>query len=215
MLYLFAGDDSGKKLGEYQKFLRSLSGNPETFFVNRNNFDARELESFYSGMGLFFSKSAVVLEGLLDREETRSFILSKLHHMSESGNTFIVLEGNLPKTVLDAFKKSKAKINNFLLQKEKKEKYNNFLLANALGSREKLKMWIYFREAVTLGVGLEELVGVLFWKAKDMVLKRNFSKFSEQELKNFTARISYLLPQARRAGRDAEAAFEKFLLEAL
>jgi hypothetical protein len=32
--------------------------------------------------------------------------------------------------------------------------------------------------------------------------------------KNFISRLSYLLPHARKAGRDAESAFEQFLLEA-
>ena len=60
---------------------------------------------------------------------------------------------------------------------------------------------------------MEELVGVLFWKIKDMILKKNFSKFSEAKLKSFAMKLSYLLPEARKKGVDAESAFEKFLLE--
>ena len=47
-----------------------------------------------------------------------------------------------------------------------------------------------------------------------MILKKNFGKFSELELKNFAAKLSYLLPEARKTGLDAESAFEEFLLEA-
>jgi BMFP domain-containing protein YqiC len=47
-----------------------------------------------------------------------------------------------------------------------------------------------------------------------MILKKNFSKFPENELKDFASRLSYLLPEARKEGRDAESAFEQFLLEA-
>ena len=98
--------------------------------------------------------------------------------------------------------------------KEKKEKFNNFLLANAFGARDKKGLWIYFRQAMDVGVGMEELIGVLFWKVKDMLIKKNFGKFKEPELKNFAAKISYVLPEARKNGLDAEAAFEQFLLEA-
>ena len=87
-------------------------------------------------------------------------------------------------------------------------------MANALGNKDKLNLWIYFRQAIDRGVGMEELIGVLFWKAKDMILKRNFSKFSLPELQNFTSKISYLLPEARKEGLDAESVFEQFLLEA-
>lgn len=97
--------------------------------------------------------------------------------------------------------------------KEKKEKYNNFILANDLVRRDKLALWRHFRQAVDLGVGLEELTGVLFWKAKDMILKRNYGKFTESELKEFSAKLAFLLPKARREGREAEAALEEFLLE--
>ena len=71
-----------------------------------------------------------------------------------------------------------------------------------------------FRQAIDLGVGMEELVGILFWKAKDMILKKNFSKFRETELKYFASKLSYLLPEARKEGKDDEFAFEQFILEA-
>ena len=48
-----------------------------------------------------------------------------------------------------------------------------------------------------------------------MILKKNLGKFKEPELKNFASKLSYLLPEARKRGRDAEAAFEEFLLEAV
>jgi hypothetical protein len=64
------------------------------------------------------------------------------------------------------------------------------------------------------GIAMEELAGILFWKIKDSLLKKNFSVFSQVQLKNFAAKLSYVLPEARTEGRDAEAALEQFLLEA-
>ena len=87
-------------------------------------------------------------------------------------------------------------------------------MANAFVSKDKLHTWIYFRQAMDRGVAMEEIIGVLFWKIKDMILKKNFTKFKEEQLKDFVSRLSYLLPEARKEGRDAEAAFEQFLLEA-
>ena len=137
--------------------------------------------------------------------------------MGQSPNFFIFLEGKLSKPILDAFKKvepKSLKINIFELPKEKKEKYDNFLVANAFAKKDKFHTWLYFRQAMDKGVGMEEIIGVLFWKIKDTLLKGNFSKFSETQLKNFSSRLSSLLPQARGEGRDAESAFEQFLLEA-
>lgn len=164
----------------------------------------------------FFEKSAVLFSDIFESEENRDFLLEKLELMAQSENFFIFLEGKLNKPILEAFRKNdpkKIQLNIFELPKEKKEKFDNFLIANAFANKDKLNLWIYFRQAMDKGVGMEELVGVLFWKIKDMILKKNFGKFKESELKNFTARLSYLLPEARKEGRDAETAFEQFLLE--
>ena len=213
MLYLFSGDDTKNKLISYEKFIKSVPLNTETFFINRNDFNPVQIESFYSGASLFSALSRVVFQNIFEYEETRDFVLDKLKLMEESANSFIFLEGKLNKPILDVFKKVHAEINLFELPKEKKEKFDNFLVANAFGQKDKLNLWIYFRQAMDKGVGMEELIGVLFWKIKDMILKKDFHKFSETELKNFASRLSYLLPQARKEGLDAESAFEQFLLE--
>ena len=214
MIYLFAGDDAKTKRGIYEKFIKALPKDTETFFISKNNFDKIQTESFYSGSGLFFNKCVVFFENIFEKEENLDFILEKLELMAPSQSDFVFLEGKLNKPILDAFKKVRAELNIFELSKEKKEKYNNFLLADDLMNRNKLSLWIHFRQARDLGVSLEELQGVLFWKAKDMILKKNFSKLSENELKNFANKISFILPEARKTGADDESAFEQFLLEA-
>lgn len=214
MIYLFSGDDAKKKLASYEAFIKTLSEETEIFFVNKNNFDPAQLQSFYSGPGLFAARSVVVFRDILETEEILDFLLPRLLEMGESANIFIFIERKLGKPILDAFKKARTELNIFELPKEKKEKYDNFLVANAFAARDKFHAWLYFRQAVDLGVTLDELAGVLFWKIKDMILRRNFQKFKEEELKNFAARISYLLPEARTQGPEAESAMEQFLLEA-
>src|SRR3989344_9021894 len=175
MIYLFAGDDTKKKRLNYEQFLKSLPESLEIFYINRNNFNKIELESLYSGAGLFFGKSAVVFENILEYEDNRDFILKKLDLMGGSESDFIFLESKLTKSILDIFKKvgpKRLQINIFELPKEKKEKFDNFLVANAFSNHDKLNMWIYFRQAIDKGVGMEELIGVLFWKIKDMILKK-------------------------------------------
>ena len=133
--------------------------------------------------------------------------------MGKSKNSFIFSEGKLDKGTIDEFKKARAELNIFELPKEKQEKFNNFLLTYAFEERDKFKLWLYFRQAMDLGIELEPLAGVLFWKAKDMILKKNFRNFTENELVDFAGKISYLLPETRRQGIDDESAFEKFILE--
>ncbi len=214
MIYLFCGEDVKNKHSSYEKFIKSVAEGTETFFIGKNDFDPMEIESLYSGSGLFFTKCMVIFTDIFEKEETLNFILNKLNLMGESKNDFIFLEGKLNKSILDAFKKARAEINVFELPKGKIEKFNSFLLANAFGSRDKLNLWIYFRQALERGIEMEALIGVLFWKVKDMMLKKDFNKFSEEELKKFARKLSYLLPEARKKGLDAETVFEQFLLDA-
>jgi hypothetical protein len=214
MIYLFTGDDTKKKNIAYEKLLKTFEGKVEIFSIGKNDFNPVQVESFYSSSGLFFSTCVVVLNNIFEREEARDFLLKKIGEMRESENVFIVLESKLKKTEIDIFTKKKAIVNIFELPKSKKEKFDNFLLAYDLEKRDKLNLWIHFRQAIDKGVGMEELIGILFWKAKDMILKRNFSKFKESELKVFASRLSYLLPEARKEGKSDEEAFEQFLLEA-
>jgi len=217
MIYLFCGDDSKKKNIAYEDFVNSLPKNADIFYISRNNFDRIQLESLYSGSSLFSAKSTVLFSNTLEHEEDRNFILDKLKLIAESQNNFVFLEGKLTKSVLDLFKKidsKQIKINLFELTKEKKEKFDNFLIANAFANKDKLNVWIYFRQNLETGASLEEINGILFWKIKDMILKKNFNKFKEEQLKTFIARLSYFLPEARKEGRDAESTLEQFLLEA-
>jgi uncharacterized membrane protein len=215
MIYLFCGDDTKRKVLDYEKFLKSISSNVEIFEINRNNFDRNQIENLYSGGGLFFSKCVVIFNSIFDYEDNGAFILERLEYMQKSSSTFIFLESTLNKVILESFKDANTEIRAFELSKEKKEKFNNFLLANAFGMKDKLNLWIYFRQAVEKGVILDELAGVLFWKVKDMIIKRDFSKFKEEKLQECASKLAFLLPEARSSGVDVEIAFEQFLLEVI
>ena len=214
MIYLFSGDDTKNKLIGYEKFAKSIPKEMECFFVSRNNFNPIQIESLYSGSSLFAPLSATFFQNILDYEENRDFILNRLKMMGDSNNYFIFLESKQNKSILDAFKKARAELNIFELPKEKKEKFDSFLIANAFANKDKLNTWIYFRQAIENDVSLEEISGIIFWKIKDMILKKNFAKFNEEKLKGLVSKISYIIPEARKEGRDAETVFEQFLLEA-
>ena len=112
MIYLFFGDDTQSKLSAYEKFIQTVSLDAEVFKFTHNDLSQADIENFFSGQGLFQRKSLVVFLDVLDREETREFILGKLSAMAESRNIFVFLERKVAKPVLDVFRKSGA-INRF------------------------------------------------------------------------------------------------------
>lgn len=74
MIYLFSGDDSKNKIKAYENFIESISKDVEIFYVSKNDFDPMQIESFYSGSGLFFKKCAVVFSNVLELESIRDFV---------------------------------------------------------------------------------------------------------------------------------------------
>lgn len=214
MIYLFTGDDIINRNKAFEKSLKDFKDLP-LVKINKNNFSFLEIESLYSDANLFDPKSVVVFSYLLEDKNINEFVLERLEFFENSKNVFIFIENKLLKSIIDEFKKQKANISIFELKKIQKEVFNNFLLANALGDRNKVNLWLYYRGAISKGVSLEELVGVLFWKVKDMILNKNFSKFKENELLFIAHNLSILLPKARKEGKEAEITFEKFLLEIL
>ncbi len=212
MIYLLAGENTGARNEAFEKIKNKIQKDVEIFSISKNDFNFTQIESLYKSAGLFASKHVVVLSYVLEKEEAREFVLEKLLAINDSPNDFIFLEGKLSKVVLDQFKKVNASISLFDSIKEKKEKFNTFILANNLGDRDRLNLWINFRRAIENDVSPEEISGILFWKVKDMILKRNFSKFSETELKKISSKIALFLPSIRREGKDPEVAFEEFLL---
>lgn len=214
MIYIFAGDNADLKIGSYKNFLKTVDKDTEVFQINRKNFDEIFIESMYSGEGLFFKKSLVVFNSILEKGNAQDFILKNLEMLSSSLNDFVFLEGMLLKSLTNKFEKAGARVEMHKLPKSSFEKYNNFLLADALGNKDKLRLWLHYRQAVDLGVGLDELSGVLFWKVKDMILKKNFFKFKEEQLVKMAGGLSSLLPRARMKGVDTEVEFEIFLLNA-
>jgi len=215
MIYLFSGDDTKKKRTAYEKLLKSVSKETELFFFSDKDFDKDQIKMLYAGHALFSKKNIVIIENGLDKEENKEFIFKNLNKIADAEYDFVFLEGKQPKTIIDKFIKVGGEVNQFNIdfKVEERKHFNIFALTDTFSVRNKLNLWIVFRQAIEKEIPLEEIVGVLFWKAKDMLLKKNFKKFSEKELENFISKISYFLPKVRKEGIDAESALEQFLLE--
>jgi DNA polymerase III delta subunit len=212
MIYLFAGNDFEKKRKAYQKFIESIPENTAVFNINKNNFDPMQFESLYSSNGLFFSKCFVILENTFDNESSKEFILKKLDLIEKSNNDFIFLESVLKKPVLDAFKKARTELNIFE-KKEIKNNFDTFILANDFASRNKFGIWFNLQKAYNENVSVDAIAGVLFWKVKDMIIKKDFKKFSEEELQNIAKNLSFLLINSRIQYKDDQVSLEEFLLK--
>lgn len=237
MMYLLYGTDADEKQKAYKELLESLSPSNEAclrrqalFFVSDVDFEPDKLEDHIGGAGLFSDRNVIVLEHVLENEEARDFILSKLKELKGSPNIFIFLEREVPKKVLDKIKKTAEKTLEF---KEPDipmhKKFDVFLLTNALAERNKKKVWTVYHKALSKGALPEELVGILFWQIKTLLLvkegntsglhpfvvkksKAFSANWGLDELRQLSSRFVALHHESRRTGRELGLELEKFLL---
>ena len=207
--------------------------------INAENWNSSLLESHLGGQGLFSNKYIVYVNRVTDNETAFDEIKDFIPAMNESENIFIVLEGKLNAELKKAFIKSSEKI----VESEAvavgggptsfKGEFNIFALADALGSRDKMKAWMIYRQAVEKGNEPESILGTLFWQAKSIELAANagnaaetglnpfvYSKskkyaanYSSGERKDLLANIIRLYHDGHRGMVDLELGIEMFLLK--
>jgi hypothetical protein len=96
-------------------------------------------------------------------------------------------------------------------QAEKKitTKPNPFSIANALATGDGVVIWKQYRELLSQGFAPEELIGILWWKLKDLAKKKPaLSLEFKKTLHNFMNTYRF----ARESGGDLETGLEKLLL---
>jgi DNA polymerase III delta subunit len=202
------------------------------------------IEHHLGGQGLFSNKYIVFLDHLSLNEEAAEKLADFIPSMNESPNIFIALEGKLSADLKKAYEKSAEKVVEFELKSEaggfksgtgmagSKKDFNIFALGDALGSRDSLKAWNVYRQAVENGQESESILGTLFWQVKSMIQaygaksageaglnpfvysksKKFSSNYSSPELKNLLEDLIILYHDGHRGMVDMELGIERMLL---
>jgi len=113
-----------------------------------------------------------------------------------------------------------------------KIEFNVFALGDALISRDKIKLWSIYLEALESGKTAEEIQGVLLWQAKAMALaskgknagstglkpfvyskaKNAGARYSKQEMEDLPWSLTKTLHNARLESEDLNLAMERWVL---
>ena len=164
MLYLLLGKSDHRKDYVLQ-LVKQYTATPQ--HVYDNDIADRELTDIVQTQtGLFGDKELYVIHDLARNLDLKSF----LAEFAESDNVFVFSEESITKPILKAFEKVNAIIEDFgKEEKTKTESFNMFSLTDALGARDKKKLWLLFQEALKNG-SPEEIHGILFWQLKNLAL---------------------------------------------
>lgn len=215
MIYFYYGSDIEKariKSLDLIESLRKKKPDASFFKIDSENFNPYLLEEYIGSQGLFSGKYIVFLDRLCEKKETKVSFLDLIKQISESENIFIVFEGKLDKTTSEKIeKKSEKSISFEFPDKKEKKEYNAFALAEAFGKRNKKETWILYRKAIDIGEAPEALHGMLFWKAKTMLLAGDYNWKKEELIKVIDDLIT-IYHESRRGEGELETSLESFIL---
>lgn len=249
MLYLIHGNLRQKVVSAVSSLvdgLKKRKPNAEIFVMTEDDFNLTKIREFAESRGLFESKFIVVLKNVFSKKDTEDNLVKFLPALSASQNVFIFSEFGAIKSVIDAFKKAGGKLeehksdikkgsNLFGLADSRvisKDIFNVFSLADALGERNRKRLWVLFQQAKRRDIPPEEMAGMFFWQIKSMILAReaksagnsglspfvfqkskrynkNFSK--EEELK-LASNLVALYHDSHRGRVDFEVGLERLVL---
>jgi DNA polymerase III delta subunit len=239
MIILSYGTDTDKAREKAHGVLEQLKKkrpDAELFKLDAEGFSADKLEEFLVSRGLFESKYVVFLDRVSEDKLHKETLVGKLKEMGAAENAFVVFEGKLDKATVAKFDRHSEKVYAFAdddaVPASKAKDFNVFALSDALGKRDRKTLWLLYLETVRRNIAPEEINGILFWQAKNMVLaaetrgpseaglnpfvyskaKQYAGNFSPDELRDLPFKIVRLYHDSRRGIHDFEIALERFTL---
>lgn len=173
MFYLFHGKSRQKASEKAYALIKGLlSKKPDASYVRVSSEDWQEdiLLELSGTQGLFESKHIVLCDELwseaLPNEEDIDLIANSL-------NIFILIETGLSPNQKKALVKL-AKGETEVTKDAERETFNIFTLSDALNIKDKKRLWLLYREALSSNVDPEDILNILFWQVKNLILaKRN------------------------------------------
>lgn len=238
MFYLLYGTDKEKARAKLRALVDAMLAKKKDASLTRANaesFEGSFLEGALTTQGLFEARQIVVFDYVFESKDAQELIVERRKDLAGSENIFFILEGELDKATLTKLEKYAERAEVFgerMVKGRKEERFNTFALADALGSRDKKKLWTLFIKGKRANIAVEEMHGVLFWQVKSMLLAlsaehaggaglnpfvykkaRSFSKnYSAEELRDVAQTLVALSHDARRGKHDFATAFERFIL---
>jgi len=207
MIHLYLGTDRDKARAAMNAAVTKAGKGAEVIRIT----DAHTLDDLHAalrGGGMFGGKRVLVFENVCTNPDLCDVFLGALASVEE--DAFIYEE----KPLADLRKKlEKHAETTEKFDAPKKERGTDiFVLANALRRGDKKALWVGYMQEVGKGSAPEMVHGLLFWAAKDMLLKAGSNVATRTRAAELVAELAELPHESRRRGEDLEYALERFAL---
>lgn len=236
MIYVYFGTDTKRTGDALLGAVAKLRARAPDAHVERITDEAEvlDLDSLLMSVGLFHTARIVILDGIFVHTEHKKEIMARLKELADSEHIFFIREEKLLAPELKKLEThAKALVHHEARVGGKKETFNTFSIADALLSKDKRQLWLRLTQALRAGSEPEELHGILFWGAKNLMLAFGSSsvaesglnpfvyqkaraalpKFTKEEVQKLVADLAELPHVARREGVELEYALELFSLK--
>lgn len=232
MIYFFYGTDVGKvrtKAFEWIAKARAKDTNLSYLRLSRGEVTAPTLEEVALSGGLFTNRLLVLIddpfppsrgkevesESETDQENedvSGDLIETALDMLAESNNAILILApkvGSVKAKKISAKAKTEYKFD-MPTTKEGVRGFNGNLV-NALGDRNREKLWLELTKSIRQGDAPEMLHGLLHWKAREL-MEKGSRAWSPTETRSLSLALIELLQDSRRGDRDLRLSLERFAL---
>jgi DNA polymerase III delta subunit len=209
MLYFFSGTDREKTRKALDTAVKRVVGKGRVTRITDAN-SPEDLKAALQGAGMFGESRVVVLDGVLVNEEMRTHVINSLAVLKASAEVVFILEEKLDADTRKKIEKYAEKSER-LDAAGKKRSGDIFIMANALSKRDKRALWLQYQGELAKGTAPEAIHGVLFWGAKEMLLKSRTEEVRTRAQK-LVAMLAELPHESRRRGEELEYALERFVL---
>lgn len=213
MLYFYSGTDREKARAAMKKDVDVLAKKNVTVLRITDANTIEDFEVALRGGGMFDEARIVVLEGVLGNPDMGAKLLSSLQSLKVSSEKYFLYEEKPDAATRKQVEKYAETSERFDTAKKADGGTTIFALANALRARDKKALWVaYMRESLTSAP--EAIHGVLFWGAKDMLLKAR-GENERVRAQKLVAHLTELPHESRRRGYELGYALEQFVLSGL
>ena len=184
MLNIYFGSDRQNVRDAATAYIKkNLPGDGTLTTLDTQSFAPGQIADALGASSLFGGAEWFVLDTPSGNPDFEEETKASLKEMSESLNTFIVLEGALLAPAKKAYAKHTASSEEFAA--EKSERFNTFGMAEALAQKDKRKLWVLLQEARLSGLREEEIIGMLWWQLKSLRLAALTNSAVEAGMKDF------------------------------
>lgn len=210
MLYLYLGTDRERARSKMNTTVEKAAKKADVVRITDAH-TADDLKTVLQGRGMFAAKRVLVFEGVCTNLELCDVFLDSLGHLAKSDEEVYVFESKPLAELRKKLEKHAETVEKFDAPAKERDA-SVFAMANALRKHDKKALWVAYMREIAKDNAPEAVHGVLFWAAKDMLLKSGHDAVMRERSQHLIAALVELPHAARRRGEALEYALERFVL---